>query len=375
MKLLFVTTGLNLGGAERALHAMVNNGLDKRYMIKIISLRDSGHYGEKFQSDGVEVCCLNLQNPLNLVKSLLKAFNFAREFEPDVIQGWMYHGNMFSLLLGRFTRAKPKVYWGIRQTLYDIRKENVLTQWIIRLEAKLSFFAGGIIYNSKKSQNQHESIGFSKKNSIYIPNGFDLSLWKPDAGKRKALRKELEIPDNSFVIGYIGRFHQMKNIELLFEVMESVLSENTNSIFLVVGENTDRENLKLKSFYDRLPPQQVVSLGVRADIPAVVQCIDLLCLTSAWGEGFPNVIGEAMATGIPCVATDIGDSALVIGESGWIIPPNDAECLANCISLALSESTSAYNARSVASQKIISENYNITQIVDNYTNVYLHNQV
>ena len=167
----------------------------------------------------------------------------------------------------------------------------------------------------------------------------------------------------------------MKNIELLFEVMESVLSENTNSIFLVVGENTDRENLKLKSFYDRLPPQQVVSLGVRVDIPAVVQCIDLLCLTSAWGEGFPNVIGEAMATGIPCVATDIGDSALVIGETGWIIPPNNVELLANCINVALSESTSAHNSRSVASKKVISENYNITQIVDKYNNVYLHNQI
>ena len=317
MKLLFVTTGLNIGGAERAMHTIINNGLSERYVIKIISLRDIGHYGEKFESDGIEVCCLNLQNPLNLFLSLLKAFNFAREFEPDLIQGWMYHGNIFSLLFGRVTRAKPKVYWGIRQTLYDIRKEKVLTQLIIRLQAKLSLFADGIIYNSKKSQSQHESIGFSKKNSIYIPNGFDLSIWKPDAEKRKALRKELEIPDNSFVIGYIGRFHQMKNIELLFEVMESVLSENTNSIFLVVGENTDRENLKLKSFYDRLPPQQVVSLGVRVDIPAVVQCIDLLCLTSAWGEGFPNVIGEAMATGIPCVATDIGDSALVIGETGW----------------------------------------------------------
>lgn len=375
MRLLFVTTGLNIGGAERAMHTIINNGLGERYTIKIISLRDSGFYGQKFQSDGIEVCCLNLQNPVNLVKSLLEAYNFVREFEPDVIQGWMYHGNIFSLLFSRFTRAKPKLYWGIRQTLYDIRKEKILTQLIIRLQAKLSFFTDGIIYNSKKSQNQHESIGFSKTNSIYIPNGFDLSLWKPNARKRKALKKELEIPDKSFVIGYIGRYHPMKNIELLFEVMENVLSDNANSIFLIVGKNTDRENLKLKSFYDRLPPQQVVSLGVREDIPAVLKCIDLLCLTSAWGEGFPNVIGEAMATGIPCVATDIGDSALVIGETGWIIPPNNVELLANCINVALSESTSAYNSRSIASQKIISENYNIAKVVDNYNNVYLHNQV
>jgi len=375
MKLLFVTTGLNIGGAERAMHAIINNGMDERYTIKVISLRDSGHFGERFASDGIEVCCLNLQNPLNLFLSILKGVNFVRKFQPDIIQGWMYHGNILSLLFGRVTRAKPKVYWGIRQSLYDIQKEKVLTKMIIRLGAKLSFFADGIIYNSKKSQNQHESIGFSKKNSIYIPNGFDLSIWKPDAEKRKALRKELEIQDNSFVIGYIGRFHPMKNIELLFEVMESVLSENTNLIFLVVGKNTERENLELKSFYDKLPPQQVVSLGVRVDIPAVVQCIDLLCLTSAWGEGFPNVIGEAMATGIPCVATDIGDSALVIGETGWIIPPNNAEILANCINLALTESNSVHNSRSVAAKKIISDNYDITHIVESYNNVYLYNQI
>ena len=375
MKLLFVITGLNIGGAERALHAIVNNGLDEKYIIKIISLRDRGHFGEKFKTDGIEVCCLNLQNPLNLFLGIVKAFNFAREFEPDVIQGWMYHGNIFSLLFGRVTRAKPKIYWGIRQTLYDIRKEKVLTQLIIRLGAQLSFLADGIIYNSKKSQNQHECIGFSEKNSIYIPNGFDLSKWKPDAEERKALRKELEIPDNSFVIGYIGRFHQMKNVELLFEVMESVLSENANSIFVIVGENTDRENLKLKPLYEQLPPQQVLSLGVRVDIPAVVQCMDLLCLTSAWGEGFPNVIGEAMATGTPCVATDIGDSALVIGETGWIIPPNNAELLANCINAALTESASVHNSRSIAAKKIISENYDITHIVANYNNVYLYNQI
>ena len=375
MKLLFVTTGLNIGGAERALHAIIDNGLGEKYSIKIISLRDSGHFGENFKLDGIDVYCLNLQNPFNLFFGLIKAFNFARKFEPDVIQGWMYHGNIFSLLFGSITRVKPKVYWGIRQTLYDIRKEKVLTQLIIRLGAQLSFLADGIIYNSKKSQNQHESRGFSKKNSIYIPNGFDLTKWKPDAEERKVLRNELEIPDKSFVIGYIGRFHQMKNIELLFEVMKSVLSENPNSIFLIVGKNTDRENLKLKYLYEQLPSQQVLSLGVRVDIPAVVQCMDLLCLTSAWGEAFPNVIGEAMASGIPCVATDIGDCALVIGETGWIIPPNNAELLANCINEALTESTSVHNLRSVAAKKIISQNYNITNIVNNYSNVYLYNQI
>ena len=375
MKLLFVTTGLNLGGAERAMHAIISNGLSKKNTIKVISLRDKGHYGDRLNLDGLEVCCLNLQNPFNLFLSIIKAVHFVRKFEPDVIQGWMYHGNIFSILFSYFTRSKPRVYWGIRQTLYDIRNEKIFTQIIISLQAKLSFLADGIIYNSKKSQSQHESKGFSVNNSIYIPNGFDLSIWKPDAEKRKMLRSEFNIPDNSFVIGYIGRYHTMKNIELLFEVMVSALSENTNLTFLIVGKDTDRDNLKLRSFYDRLPAEKVVSLGVRLDIPAVIQCIDLLCLTSAWGEGYPNVIGEAMATGIPCVATDIGDSALVIRKTGWVIPPNDADLLANSIKAALSESSSVYNSRSVASQKIIEEDYNITRVVDNYNRVYFYNHI
>jgi len=370
MKLLFVATGLNIGGAERAMYTLIKNGLNEEYVIKVISLRDMGHYGEKFKSDNIEVFCLNLQNPLNLFSGVFKIFKLTREFEPDLVQGWMYHGNIFSLFVSLFARIKPKVFWGVRQTIYDIRKEKLLTRIIIKAGARLSFLAHFIIYNSRKSQNQHESIGFSKKNGIYIPNGFNLSTWKSSDRKRKAIRKELKIPESSFVIGYIGRYHQMKNIELLFKAMESVLSKNSDLYFLVVGKNTDIKNSKLKPYYDHLPSKQVVSLGERTDIPEVIRCIDLLCLTSAWGEGFPNVLGEAMAVGTPCVATDIGDSSLIIGETGWVIPSNNTKLLVKSINLALFESASAYALRSLSAKKRISENYNIENIVNRYCDVY-----
>jgi glycosyltransferase involved in cell wall biosynthesis len=371
MRIVYIVTGLNIGGAERAVYNIITNGLDSKYVIKIVSLRDMGHYGAKFESSGIDVSCLNLQNPLNLFSGIVKLFKLTREFEPDLVQGWMYHGNIFSLLVCLFARVKPKVFWGIRHTIYDIRKEKFLTRLVIKLEAKFSFFVNAIIYNSKKSQNQHESIGFSKKNGIYIPNGFDFSVWKFNDRGRKKMKEELRIPDNSFVIGYIGRYHKMKNIELLFKVMVNVLSKNPNLRFLVIGKNTDIKNSKLKPYYNRLPPEQVISLGERTDIPEVIQCIDLLCLTSTWGEGFPNVIGEAMASRIPCIATDIGDSSLIIGETGWVIPSNDAKLLTNSIDLALSESTSSYALRSLSARKRILA-FSIENIVNQYDNIYSH---
>lgn len=370
MRLLFITTGLNIGGAERALYSLVQNGLKERYVIQIVSLRNEGHYGKKLKSNGVRVYCLNLQNPLNFFMGFARLFWLSRKFKPDLIQGWMYHGNIFALLVAFFLRFKPKLFWGIRQTLYDTQKEKFFTRLVIKAGSMFSTFADSIIYNSKKSQDQHESIGFSRVNGDYIPNGFNSLLWNNNDFKKELTKRELEIPKNSLVVGYIGRYHQMKNIELLFKAVDDILKKDTNIFFLVIGKNTDIRNPELKPYYDRLPPAQVLSLGERTDIPRIIRCMDLLCLTSAWGEGFPNVIGEAMLSGVPCVVTDIGDSSLIVGETGWTVPSNNIELLTKAINSALSESACERNSRSLLARKRIEDNYDISNIVKQYHDIY-----
>ena len=370
MRLLIITTGLDVGGAERAIYNLVLGGLDKIGEIHVVSLRDTSYYGELFRSHGVNVTCLNLQNPINLLPGFLKLFLLMKRYKPNLIQGWMYHGNIFSLLVSRLTLSKVKVVWGVRQSIYDINKEKSLTRLTIRLCALLSSFSDRIIYNSIKSKAQHEDLGFDSENGLFIPNGFDMNIWKSSKNTRKAIRSEFEIYGNVFVIGYIGRFHPMKNIPMIFIALKEILKANENVLFLIAGENTGQENPALNDFYEQLPPNQVISLGIRHDVPNIMKCLDLLCLTSSWGEGFPNVIGEAMSSGVPCISTDVGDSALVIGDTGWVIQPGDAEALRSAIKLAIGESKASHQNRSLSSSQRILDNYQLKAVVQRYFEIY-----
>ena len=370
MRLLIITTGLDVGGAERAIYNLVLGGLDKMGEIHVVSLRDTSYYGELFRSHGVNVTCLNLQNPINLLTGFFKIFLLMKNYKPNLIQGWMYHGNIFSLLASCLTLSKVKVVWGVRQTIYDINKEKLLTRLIIRLCSKLSPFVDRIIYNSQKSKTQHEALGFDLKGGFYVPNGFDMSVWRPKKSTRRGIRLKLNISNDAFVIGYIGRYHPMKNIPMIFDAMKEIIKKKSDVVFLIVGENTGKENPDLLNYYEHLPLDQIVSLGIRHDVPDIMKCTDLLCLTSSWGEGFPNVIGEAMSSGVPCISTDIGDSALVINNTGWIVPAKDVKSFSVAIKSAITESKEVYQSRSLSCIKRIFNNYQIQMIINKYIEIY-----
>jgi glycosyltransferase involved in cell wall biosynthesis len=370
MRILIITTGLGLGGAERALYNLVTSGLDKMGEIHVVSLREKSYYGELFESRGFNVTCLNLHKPINLLPGLIKLFFLTRRFKPNLIQGWMYHGNIFSFIASRSSLSKINLVWGVRQSIYSIKKEKFLTRITIRLSVLFSSFPDSIIYNSIKSKEQHENYGFDSKNGLFIPNGFDMKTWKSSKNTRKAIRSDLEINSNTFVIGYIGRFHKMKNIPMLFKVMNEVLKSNENILFLIAGIKTIKDNQSLFDLYKKLPPNKVKYLGIRRDIPNIMNCIDLLCLTSSWGEGFPNVIGEAMSSGVPCISSDVGDSAIVIGETGWVIPPDNAQALQSAINLAIGESKDLYQDRSSAATKRVLDNYQLKTVVQKYIEIY-----
>ena len=370
MRLLIVTTGLEVGGAERAIYNLVLGGIEKMGDVHLVSLRGEGYYGKLFKSRGISVTCLNLQNPINLFPSLIRITLFIKKFKPNIIQGWMYHGNLFSLFASRLIYPKAKVYWGIRQSLYNIKREKFITRIIIRLCSLFSSYADCIIYNSVKSKGQHESFGFNSENGIFIPNGFNIKVWKRSKSISKALRIKYGIKKNNFVIGYVGRFHPMKNIPMMLKALNEILKANKNVLFLIAGENTGRDNQILNDHYNQLPSKQVISLGVRHDIPAIMSCLDLLCLTSSWGEGFSNTIGEAMSSGVPCISTDVGDSSSIIGKTGWVIKPNDIKALKAAINSAIRESSELYQSRSLASIARVSDNYQLKKIIKKYIKIY-----
>ena len=217
---------------------------------------------------------------------------------------------------------------------------------------------------------QHEKFGFSETQSTFIANGFDIEKLKFSEEKRKRIRKAFSISEDSFVIGYVGRNHPMKNISLLFDIAFDVLKQKPEIVFVIVGEG-----IASKFFDNKKVPKEILDrliiLGLRTDVPDLLNSFDLLCLTSKWGEGFPNVIGEAMCLSVPCVSSDVGDSKDIINGLGWIVSKNNSKDeYIKYINEASKIDKNTYMQLKSSCRKEIKDKYHIKNISYDYMKLY-----
>jgi glycosyltransferase involved in cell wall biosynthesis len=370
MKIIHIITGLSTGGAEHALYNLLKGGLSDRSDTYIVSLGDEGTLGPKIASLGIPVTPLNMHNRRLPLMSLIKLMKIIRKFQPDLIQGWMYHGN----LMGFFSRivavGRPVLVWNIRHSLSDLNQEKVLTRQVIRINRLFSSRPDLILYNSHRSLKQHEDFVFSKVNSKVISNGIDTRLFSFSSLDRKNIRSMLDIPENARVIGHMARFHPMKDHSTFIKVAESLAYRYQDLYFLLSGEGVVSDNKKLNHLISPHLRHRFYLLGERNDVNKLMSAIDIFCLSSAWGEGFPNVLGEAMATSVPCVATDIGDSALIIDNTGVIIPPSDLAALEKGLNSLLKISSEERFLLGAEAMDRIKTNYQLSKIVDIYKLLY-----
>lgn len=314
-RILWITTGLGTGGAEMMLTQLVS-GLTG-YAHTVISLTSGGKYVEPLRAAGATVHSLDMPVGRPTVGALWKLMNRVGEARPDVIMGWMYHGCL-AALLGRLM-GPTRVIWNIRQSLYNLGLEKRGSALVIRALAGLSRFPEVITYNSQVSARQHEAAGYQAEKTRLIPNGFDLSKWQP-------LAADADRPGG---VGRFGRYTAMKDYPTFLEAAAKVVHEMPDVKFYLAGTGVDEANEELVRMVRDLHLEKNVSLlGERDDLPALIAGLDVAVSSSAFGEGFPNVVGEAMACGVPVVATDIGDTAWVMGETGRLVPAKDPAVLA-----------------------------------------------
>jgi len=315
---------------------------------------------------GVKVETLDLgQGERPSWQTIKKLRQFMRAFNPDIVQGWMYHGNIaatVAVFLFDPMCRKVKLFWNVRQTLYDINSEKIQTRWLIVLGRWLSFFPHSIIYNSSLSAEQHCNVGYSEKKTKIIPNGFDVQKFRPDQNRRQQLREELRIADNVLLVGHISRLHPMKDHATLLRAIDRVVDSlsgiggKQEVLFLLIGHDVTSELSKNPA---------IRFLGERSDIPKIMSALDIVVSSSAWGEGFPNVIGEAMASEVPCVVTDVGDSAYIVGKYGRVCSVGDDQCIANSL-LQLIENKQERETVGRQARKRIKEKYSIDKIKKEY---------
>lgn len=329
MKILHVIGNLEIGGAELMLKRLVESYLDNlSYQQTVVSLSAIGQVGTKLKSIGVNVIALNMRSTLDAPLAIWRLRRIIRQFRPDIIQTWMYHADLLGGLAG-FIAGNRHVIWGVRTT--DISASNSLTTVLVRwFCARLSsFIPSVIICAAEASRRSHIAVGYDERKILVVPNGYDFSWLKASAADRQSLREQYNIAHDDVVIGSLGRFHAAKDHEN-FVRTAGLLSKSFPQLrYMMIGRDLDWSNDLLVEWIDDVGlKDRFVLLGQRHDVPKCLSAMDIFCLHSR-NEGFPNVLAEAMAMGLPCVATDVGDAAMLLADTGVVVPSGDSPALEN----------------------------------------------
>ena len=369
MKIIFIITSLSTGGAENMLYKLIQQISKNFSRIMIISLKKKGNFAQKIEDLGIEVVYLNF-NFLFFFVEFNKLIKTIKGFNPDIVQTWMYHADLIGGIASKIAKVE-NIYWGVRQTDLSI-KYNKLTTLIIRymcsiLSHKIPKL---IVFCSSRSKTVHSLLGYNKKKLIIIPNGFNIQKFSYDKDYEDYLHTELNISKNKKLIGFIGRFHKQKNHKGFIQALNKVLNLTDDTEIILVGENIDHNNKFLMKLINHNIKNKIHLLGRRNDIPLIMNSLDLLVMFS-WTEGFPNVLGEAMASELTCVASDVGDSAEIIGKTGCIVKPGDIDGLSDSI-IKLIKKPLLRDLLGKKARRRITEQYEISIIARKYKQLYLN---
>jgi glycosyltransferase involved in cell wall biosynthesis len=335
VRILHVISGLRVGGAERML-IRVAKGLARDAEQVVVTLVD-GATRDRLDDMNIPVVRPERAGLAGIASVLARAHRLVREFQPDIIQGWMYHGNLVAELLRTVSGPRALCIWNIRQSLESLWDEKLTTRLAIRSCSLRAAAVDGIVYNSKRGAEQHDAAGFRAATVRIIPNGFEPEEFERSSGADRRLRDRTGVPTDAPIVGCVARYHPMKDHATFIAAASQVREKVPDVHFVLLGSGTDTPGTELERMIEEhFLSARVHRLGVTMDPKAVMSGFDVLCLSSAWGEGFPNVLGEALALGIPCVTTDVGDSREVVGPGGSITPPRNSEALASAIVRLLS---------------------------------------
>lgn len=370
MRVLHIITGLGSGGAEGMLLKLLSAS-PTHWQSAVVSLGETGVIGSKISELNIPVHALNVSPKWPSPAELFSLITIVRRLRPEIIQGWMPHGNLAAVLAGMSLRKRVPVLWNVRMSLDDLASEPRITRMLIRLGARLSWYPNRIIYNSQAGARQHEEIGYRTAQTVLIPNGFDCEIFRPSADARRAVHSELGIADDALLVGLIARYHPMKDHGTFLRAAGITARHCENVYFLLAGagvnvrepalaELTAAEHLDGRAFF----------WGERSDIPRLTAALDIACSASSRAEGFSNAVGEAMASGVPCVATDVGDSASIIGETGISIPARDPEALARALGRLITDGADRRRRLGLAARQRVEKEFSLPVIVQRYEDLY-----
>jgi glycosyltransferase involved in cell wall biosynthesis len=365
-----IITGLSTGGAEMMLLKLMQRIDRRRFQPTVISLTSLGEIGPRIQALGIPVHALSMTPSASNIFKFMRLVGLLRQLGPDVVHTWMYHADLLGGLAARFAGIKT-VTWGIRQSNLSPDQSKRSTLLVMKVCARVSgWLPRRILSCSERARIIHVAAGYRADKMVLIPNGFDLSRFQPDAAARDAVRAELGLEPDTPIVGMVARHDPQKNHPGFIEAAAKVHAALPLVHFVLAGTGIDWNNKRLMEFIEKANlSKQVHLLGRRDDVPHLMASFDVLA-SSSFGEAFPNVLGEAMASGVPCVVTDVGDSAEIVGDTGRVVASGDMDGLARHLVELLRLPANQRSQLGAIARQRVADRYEIGGIVLRYEAFY-----
>ncbi|MFY3549444.1 glycosyltransferase family 4 protein [Achromobacter insolitus] len=372
LRVLHIITGLGQGGAESVLFRLATYP-EANVEHVVVSLTDEGIYGERLRAAGVAVHVLGMKRGRVSLGGFLALRALVAAERPDAVQTWMYHADLIGGLAARLAGVRA-IAWGIRNSGEHLERSSRSARMVLRACALLSGrIPKAIVCAAQKSAERHADKGYNRARMVVIANGYDLSRYAPNAEARSRVRAQWGVPQDVPAIGCVARWDPLKDHANLLRAIAALVRDGRDAGLrcVLIGRGMETDNAELGALVDKLGLRdRLVLAGPSDDVPAAMNGLDLHVLSSC-AEGFPNVVAEAMACGVYCVVTDVGDAAYIVGDAGVVVPPEQPEALARGIETALREVAARGRERAgEAGRARVLENFDIARMVQSYIAVW-----
>jgi glycosyltransferase involved in cell wall biosynthesis len=362
VKILFLTRSLNIGGTERQLVELSKGLCRKGHDIKVVEFYSGGVLEEGLRAGGVPLYSLQKKGRWDLLLFFFRLLRYVRQERPQIIYSFLGIPCILAVFLKLF-QSGVRIVWGVRAAYVDLRQYDFLSRFAYKWECRLARFADLIIVNSFAGRKYARKHGFPKRISV-IPNGIDVTYFSPNRFARQEIRNTWEVNNEEVLVGLIGRLDPMKDFSNFLAAASQVATEFSQAKFVCVGHGFGALSSDLGSAAKKFGlDNKMIFADEQNQMPRIYSSIDLL-VSSSYGEGFSNVIAEAMACGVPCVVTDVGDSAKIVGETGIVVPPKNPKALARGIIAMVRRPDFLDESLKIACRDRIVTNFNLDRLID-----------
>ncbi|MBF0137496.1 MAG: glycosyltransferase [Magnetococcus sp. DMHC-1] len=364
---MFLIRSLNRGGAERQLTLLARGFHQAGHDVGVAVFYAGGLFAATLQEAGIPLYDLGKKSRWDLGGFVLNLVQLVRRESPDILHSYLVEPNLLSVLVKPGLPSQTRVVWGVRASDMDLDHYHPVTKLTFGLTCRLSRFADRIIFNSEAGRVFHCERGYPAEKSVVVPNGIDVGgIFRPDIEAGQQVRQAWGIQPDQPLVGIAARLDPMKDHATFLRAAALVAAHMPETRFVCVGDGEPAMRQQLADLATSLGlDQRLIWAGPRDDMAAVFSALDLGVSSSAYGEGFSGVIGEGMACGLPFVATQVGDAARIIGETGSCVPPRNSEVMAAAIIARLTQLRQGADIVRQQTRERILTHFNTANLVTN----------